>query len=188
MNANATLLQKKYARIIERYANKCDVSIAVALRHFYHSDLYQLISTGVSDMHCMSDDYLADELKEEWSKSRFYDVGITEVKEDSLVVLFSAGESITLHVSSEVILNSEEKCIGGEQRADRLIQINPTSVSKLNFKYQIGEHPKYLQFIVQDETHQKQHSIILCVDDGHVFAKRMKYKDISEPYDHTEWE
>lgn len=33
-----------------------------ALSIFYHSDVYQLMRDGVSDMHCMSDGYLVDEL------------------------------------------------------------------------------------------------------------------------------
>ena len=32
---------------------------------FYHSELYKLVSEGVSDMHCMSDEYLVRELEEE---------------------------------------------------------------------------------------------------------------------------
>jgi len=34
----------------------------VALDFFYHSEVYLLMRDGVSDMHCMSDDYLAEEL------------------------------------------------------------------------------------------------------------------------------
>ena len=40
----------------------------VALDFFYHSEVYQLIRDGVSDMHYMSDAYLADELKQEYSQ------------------------------------------------------------------------------------------------------------------------
>lgn len=67
MNANPILLQKKYARIVERYAEKYHVSPETALDRFYRSELYQLVSCGVSDMHCMSDEYLVEELHEEWS-------------------------------------------------------------------------------------------------------------------------
>ena len=35
---------------------------------FYHSEVYQLIRDGVSDMHCMSDEYLAEELEQEYSQ------------------------------------------------------------------------------------------------------------------------
>ena len=33
---------------------------------FYRSQLYCLMRDGVSDLHCMSDDYLADELSAEY--------------------------------------------------------------------------------------------------------------------------
>lgn len=66
MNASPTLLQKKYARIIECFAKKNKMSLDDALDFFYHSFVYRLISEGVSDMHCMSDEYLADELVDEY--------------------------------------------------------------------------------------------------------------------------
>lgn len=55
MNANPILLQKKYVRIVELFAEKMGISVETALGIFYHSQLYQLISEGISDMHCMSD-------------------------------------------------------------------------------------------------------------------------------------
>lgn len=67
MTANPILLQKKYTRIIECFARKQGLSLDVALGFFYHSQVYQLIRDGVSDMHCMSDEYLAEELKEEYT-------------------------------------------------------------------------------------------------------------------------
>jgi hypothetical protein len=35
---------------------------------FYDSETYKLISNGVADMHCLSDEYLADELLMEWKE------------------------------------------------------------------------------------------------------------------------
>jgi len=35
---------------------------------FYHSEVYQLMRDGVSDMHCMSDLYLAEELRLEYQR------------------------------------------------------------------------------------------------------------------------
>lgn len=35
---------------------------------FYHSNLYQLVREGISDMHCMSDLYLVEDLQEEYKK------------------------------------------------------------------------------------------------------------------------
>ena len=66
MNANPILLQKKYSRVIECFANKMGISLDLALDFFYRSEVYQLVRDGVSDMHCMSDEYLADELKTEY--------------------------------------------------------------------------------------------------------------------------
>ena len=65
MNAHPVLLQKKYARIIAGFAEKEKMSLENALDFFYKSELYQLISQGISDMHCMSDDYLTEELQAE---------------------------------------------------------------------------------------------------------------------------
>lgn len=68
MKANATLLQMKYARIINIFADKADLSLYEALTFFYHSALYQLVRKGISDLHCMSDDYLADNLFDEYKE------------------------------------------------------------------------------------------------------------------------
>ena len=65
MNANPILLQKKYARVVELFAKENNISLGKALDIFYHSELYKLMSEGVSDMHCMSDEYLVQELEEE---------------------------------------------------------------------------------------------------------------------------
>ena len=66
MIASPTLLHMKYARIVSCYADKYQVDINEALDRFYCSTLYQLIREGVSDLHCMSEDYLAEELAAEW--------------------------------------------------------------------------------------------------------------------------
>ena len=63
MTANPILLQKKYSRVIECFSKQQGLSLAAALDLLYHSQVYQLIRYGVSDMHCMSDAYLAEELK-----------------------------------------------------------------------------------------------------------------------------
>ena len=56
---------KKYARVIARYAEKEHISLSAALQKFYHSVTYKLMKNGISDMHCMSDDYLVEELLSE---------------------------------------------------------------------------------------------------------------------------
>ena len=68
MTANPILLQKKYSRVIECFANQQVLSLDAALDFFYHSQVYQLIRDGVSDMHCMSDLYLAEELRQEYEE------------------------------------------------------------------------------------------------------------------------
>ena len=66
MKANPVLLQKKYSRIIEMFAEQAGLTLDEALGFFYHSLLYQLLKDGLSDLHCMSDGYLAEDLKEEY--------------------------------------------------------------------------------------------------------------------------
>lgn len=65
MTAHPVLLQKKYARVVALYAEKEHISLSAALHIFYHSVTYTLMKNGISDMHCMSDDYLTEELKAE---------------------------------------------------------------------------------------------------------------------------
>lgn len=66
MKANPILLQKKYSRVIGAFAGRTGISLDAALRFFYYSDVYCLMREGVSDMHCMSDAYLAEELEMEY--------------------------------------------------------------------------------------------------------------------------
>ena len=66
MTANPILLQKKYSRVIECFAKQQGLSLDAALGLFYHSEVYQLMRDVISDMHCMSDAYLADELEQEY--------------------------------------------------------------------------------------------------------------------------
>ena len=68
MMANPILLQKKYARVIECFAKQQQISLDEALDLFYRSEVYQLMREGISDMHCMSDLYLAEELRLEYEE------------------------------------------------------------------------------------------------------------------------
>ena len=65
MTANKNLLRMKFARVIEMYAERNGCSLSEALDFFYRSNVYVEMRDGVSDMHCMSDEYLVDELLEE---------------------------------------------------------------------------------------------------------------------------
>ena len=66
MRANPILLRRKYARVVALFAKEAGLSYDDALRLFYGSQTYLLMREGVSDLHCMSDGYLADELKYEY--------------------------------------------------------------------------------------------------------------------------
>ena len=68
MKANHNLLRMKYARIIFLLAQKLDIRTSSAMDFFYHSLEHELIEEGVSDLHCMSDDYLAENLVREWKQ------------------------------------------------------------------------------------------------------------------------
>ena len=65
MTANPVLLQMKYARIIAAYCDRTGASPQHALDLFYHSVTYELIREGVSDLHCRSEEYLAQMLEDE---------------------------------------------------------------------------------------------------------------------------
>ena len=66
MTANRNLLRMKFARVIEAYAARTGCSLDEALDRFYKSQTYELMRDGVSDMHCMSDEYLVEELVDEY--------------------------------------------------------------------------------------------------------------------------
>ena len=73
MTANKNLLRMKYARVIEAYAARTGCSLGEALDAFYRSKTYELMRDGVSDMHCMSDEYLAEDLENEYRRSRNFE-------------------------------------------------------------------------------------------------------------------
>ena len=58
----------KYGRIVERFSELANIPLEDALTFFYESKTYELVSQGISDMHCLSDYYLADELMIEYKK------------------------------------------------------------------------------------------------------------------------
>lgn len=70
MEANPILLQKKYARVIEKFAEVAQISKREALDFFYGSETYQNMREGVSDMHCRSELYLAEELQTEYEAKK----------------------------------------------------------------------------------------------------------------------
>lgn len=56
------ILDMKYARIIELLSRQQSISLDSAMDLFYNSPVFHLIDKGVADMHCRSDQYLADEI------------------------------------------------------------------------------------------------------------------------------
>jgi len=62
MRANRTLLQRKYANVIAKLSETKQISLREALTIFYKSYTYQEMRIGISDMHCRSDGYLAEEI------------------------------------------------------------------------------------------------------------------------------
>ena len=62
MTADKTLLQMKYARIIALLAEQMSIDEEKAMEIFYNSQTYMLMSKGISDFHCLSDAYLAEEI------------------------------------------------------------------------------------------------------------------------------
>ena len=62
MEANRIILDMKYARIIEILAQRLHITREEAMDIFYSSPVFELIDKGVADLHCRSDQYLADEI------------------------------------------------------------------------------------------------------------------------------
>jgi hypothetical protein len=63
MTANRTLLQHKYSNVIEEFSKLVGISLRQAIDMFYKSQTYEDMRDGISDMHCRSDAYLAEELE-----------------------------------------------------------------------------------------------------------------------------
>ena len=57
-----TVLQMKYARIIDAMARLGQMTPEEAMDVFYNAPLMPLIQEGVADLHCRSDEYLAKEI------------------------------------------------------------------------------------------------------------------------------
>jgi hypothetical protein len=69
MIANRTLVGHKCAAVIRAYAELENIPLREAFDVFYRSNLYNEIRNGISDMHCRSDGYLAEELQIEVNKT-----------------------------------------------------------------------------------------------------------------------
>ena len=69
MDANDYIKNYVYEGVIKEYAKLAGVPLRTAFDILYKSRLYSQIRRGVSDMHCRSDGYLAEELLREQSDS-----------------------------------------------------------------------------------------------------------------------
>ena len=78
MEANRILLQKKYTRIIMLLAEKKGISVEEALKIFYESDVYKMMSTGEAELHCRSDYYILDEILIEIEYSKLIKNGFAD--------------------------------------------------------------------------------------------------------------
>lgn len=62
MTADKTLLRMKYADVVRLLAERAGLSMEEALKRFYESREYRLVSQGISDQHCMTPDYIVDDI------------------------------------------------------------------------------------------------------------------------------
>lgn len=75
MMVNPILLQrlkKKYARMVDIFAEKARFTLDATLDPFYRSGTYSLISKCMCDLHCKGDAYLVDELVSEYQEKGTY--------------------------------------------------------------------------------------------------------------------
>ena len=63
MKADKIILQLKYSSVIEALAAAGNFPLRDALDKFYNSQVYNEMREGISDMHCRSDKYLAEDLQ-----------------------------------------------------------------------------------------------------------------------------
>ena len=66
MKADKAILQITYNGVIDMFAKTANIPLRKALDLFYKSKLYQEMREGISDMHCRSEKYLAEELMREF--------------------------------------------------------------------------------------------------------------------------
>ena len=71
MKADKTLLQLTYSSVIITFAEIANIPLREALALFYQSQIYVEMRERVSDMHCRSNKYLAEELIQEFGKREF---------------------------------------------------------------------------------------------------------------------
>lgn len=63
MEAEKYVMILKHDGIIKEYAKLIHCSYSKAMNIYYNSILYYEVSNKISDLHCLSDEYLAEKLK-----------------------------------------------------------------------------------------------------------------------------
>ena len=67
MKADKAILLLTYCSVIDTFAVMGKISNREALDLFYKSKIYREMRDGVSDMHCRSEKYLAEDLMQEFN-------------------------------------------------------------------------------------------------------------------------
>jgi len=65
MIADKAILSIKYTGVINSLSARLTIDLPQAMDKFYKSYTYQEMREGISDMHCRSDEYLAEEIARE---------------------------------------------------------------------------------------------------------------------------
>ena len=68
MKTKNIILQITYPNVIESFSDMDNISLREALDKFYKSQIYIEMREGISDMHCRSEKYLAQELITEYAE------------------------------------------------------------------------------------------------------------------------
>ena len=63
MKANRNLLYRKYGHVVYALSKRLNINLRQAMDMFYKSQIYQEMREDISDMHCRSDEYLAEEIE-----------------------------------------------------------------------------------------------------------------------------
>ena len=66
MKADNAILRLQYSSVISVFAEMGKLSLRDALDKFYKSQIYLEMRDGVSDMHCRSEKYLAEDMLREF--------------------------------------------------------------------------------------------------------------------------
>lgn len=74
----------KYARVISLFAERAGIPAGQAMGFFYHSTEYHLMREGIGDLHCMTDDYIVDDLMLEWKGQGRYDAPAAKLAENAV--------------------------------------------------------------------------------------------------------